>query len=156
MAGRSEAEANPPTLPYWHVWTDDSGITHQTRCDLSGFELAPISEGVTPQWNNFLLTAAATVAYVLLPAGWVADWHENPKPQWIVPLSGRWYVETTDGVRVEMGTGDVALGCDQNSKPDAEGRLGHLSGVVGDEPCMLMLLQLNDDAYVAARPGIFK
>lgn len=156
MAGTSETETVPPKLPYWHVWTDDDGITHQTRCELSGFELEPISEGVTPQWNNFLLTADATVAYVLLPAGWVADWHENPKPQWIVPLAGSWYVETTDGVRVDMGLGEVSFGCDQNSKPDADGRKGHLSGVVGDEPCMLMLVQLNDDSFVAARPGVFR
>ncbi len=156
MVGRSEAETDSPKLPYWHVWTDDGGITHQTRGELSGFELEPISEGVTPQWNNFLLTADATVAYVLLPAGWVADWHENPKPQWIVPLSGSWYVETTDGVRVEMGPGEVSFGCDQDSKPDAQGRTGHLSGVVGGEPCMLMLVQLNDDSFVAAKPGVFK
>lgn len=150
------SDLNAPKQPYWHVWTDDSGMTHQTRCHLSGFELSPISKGVTPQWNNWLLTANATVAYVLLPVGWVADWHENPKPQWIVTLSGSWYVETTDGVRVEMGPGEVSFGCDQNSRPDGEGRTGHLSGVVGDAPCMLMLVQLNDDSYVAARPGVFE
>ena len=122
MAGNPGAKFDPPKLPYWHVWTDDSGITHQTRREISGFELTPISEGVTPQWNNFLLTANTTVGYVLLPAGWVGDWHENPKPQWIVPLSGSWYVETMDDVRIEMGPGEISLGCDQNSKPDAKGR----------------------------------
>jgi len=155
MVGSPGTESGPPKLPYWHVWTDGSGVTHQTRCELSGFELNPISEGVTPQWNNWLLTANATVAFVLLPVGWVAEWHENPKPQWVVPLSGSWYVETTDGVRIEMGPGEISLGCDQNSKPDDKGRKGHLSGVVGDGPCMLMLVQLNDDSFIAARPGVF-
>jgi len=44
------------------------------------------------------------------------DWHENPVPQWIVPLSGRWFVETMDG---------------------------HRSGALDAQPAMLMLIQLE-------------
>lgn len=39
-------------------------------------------------------------------AGIVIDWHENPVRQWIVPLSGRWFVETMDHLRVEMKAGN--------------------------------------------------
>lgn len=150
------SDESPPTQAYWHVWTDDDGITRQSRCEISGFELGPFAPDDAPQWNNWLLTAKATVAFAVLPVGWVADWHENPMPQWIVPLSGTWYVETMDGMRVEMGPGEISFGCDQNSKPDAEGRKGHLSGVVGDAPMVMMIVQLHDDAFVAARPGVFQ
>ena len=75
--------------------------------------------------------------------GWVGQWHENPAPQWIIPLSGRWYVETMDGHRVEMGPGDASLGEDQGSKPDAAGHTGHLSGTLGDAPITLMFVQLD-------------
>jgi len=75
------------------------------------------------------------------PKGWIGAWHENPKPQWIIPLSGRWFVETTDGDRVEMGPGDASFGGDQGSTPDASGRVGHLSGTLGDDPVMLMFVQ---------------
>jgi len=74
------------------------------------------------------------------------EWHENPKPQWIVPLSGHWFVETMDGTRVEMGPGEVSFGNDQNTRPDAEGRRGHRSGTVGSEASVNMIIQLEQDA----------
>ena len=80
--------------------------------------------------------------------GWIGIWHENPKPQWIIPISGRWYVETMDGQRVEMGPGDVSFGEDQNTKPDANGHKGHLSATVGNEPCVLMMIQLKNSPTV--------
>jgi hypothetical protein len=89
------------------------------------------------------------------PVGWIGEWHSNPKPQWIVPLSGCWFVETTDGTRVEMGPGDMSFGSDQNAKPDKDGRQGHRSGTVGDVPAVLIVVQLNDETWVATRPGAF-
>ncbi len=80
---------------------------------------------------------------LVLPVGWVGEWHENPKPQWIIPLSGRWFVETMDGKRVEMGAGEVSFGGDQNTKPDAQGRKGHRSGTVGNQAAVTMLVQLE-------------
>ena len=116
-----------------------------------------------PQWNDHLLTSEASILFCVLPVGWVGDWHENPKPQWIVPLSGRWFVETMDGCCVEMGPGEASFGGDQNSKPDAEGRVGHRSGTVGDEPASLMdepaslmVVQLGAKTYAGVRPGGFK
>jgi hypothetical protein len=66
------------------------------------------------------------------------------KPQWIIPLSGRWFVQTMDGKRVEMGPGELSFGEDQGAKPDAKGREGHLSGTVRNEPAVLMIVQLKD------------
>ena len=102
-----------------------------------------------------LVTSDATVLIATLPVGWIGDWHDNPKPQWIVPLSGCWFVETTDGTRVEMGPGEISFGGDQNAKPDAPDGSGHRSGTVGDAPAVLMVVQLNDEKWVAARPGAF-
>ena len=82
---------------------------------------------------------------VVQPVGWVGEWHENPKPQWIVPLSGRWFVETMDGKRVEMGPGELSFGGDQNCKPDAQGRKGHRSGTVGNQPSVNLIVQLEKD-----------
>jgi hypothetical protein len=61
-----------------------------------------------------------------------------------------------DGQRVEMGPGEVSFGADQHTVEDDEGRKGHRSGTVGDEPCYLMVVQLKDDAFTAARPGSFE
>ena len=145
---------NKPSLSYWHVWTDDDGVSRQTQCELVDFTKESMGGDAAPQWNNRLMNDDAEVLFVTLPVGWVGDWHENPKPQWIVPISGVWYVETMDGTRVEMGPGEVSFGADQNTI-DAEGRKGHTSGCVGDEPAKLMVVQLKGNTYLAARPGDF-
>jgi hypothetical protein len=144
-----------PTLAYWHVWTDANGVSHQKRCELSAFQLQSISPGATPSWIDKQSTPGATVLMVVQPVGWVGEWHENPKPQWIVPLSGRWFVETMDGNRVEMGPGEVSFGGDQHCKSDAQGRKGHRSGTVGDQPSVNLIIQLEKDPS-AGRPCGFK
>lgn len=137
----------PPTLHYWQIWTDEHGVSHQSRCVLDHFAQQSMS-GATPQWNDALVSRQATVVFSVLPPGWVGEWHENPRPQWIVPLSGRWFVESMDGARVEMGAGDVSFGGDQQCVADSKGRKGHRSGTLGDAPAVLMLVQLE---YAGAR-----
>ena len=53
------------------------------------------------------------------------------------------------------GPGEVSFGGDQNTQPDGDGNKGHLSGTVGDEPAVLMITQLNDEQWIAAKPGDF-
>jgi hypothetical protein len=144
-----------PSVSYWHVWTDEKGVSHQKRCEMSAFELQSISEGAAPSWIDKQSTPGATVLFVVQPVGWLGEWHENPKPQWIVPLSGRWFVETMDSKRVEMGPGEVSFGGDQNCKPDAQGRRGHRSGTVGNEPSVNLIVQLEEDPS-AGQPCGFK
>jgi hypothetical protein len=151
----SSARQGNPTLSYWHVWTDENGVSHQKRCELSAFELQSISQGASPSWIDRQSTPGATVLMVVQPVGWVGEWHENRKPQWIVPLSGRWFVETMDGKRVEMGPGEISFGGDQNCKPDAQGRRGHRSGTVGNQPSINLIVQLEKDPS-AGRPCGFK
>lgn len=131
-----------PKLDYWHVWTDANGVSHQTRCSLANFELGGVGDAAA-QWNDKQAKGEATVVFVVLPVGWIGEWHENPAPQWILPLSGRWWVESMDGTRIEMGSGELSLGEDQNCVQDGEGRKGHRSGTVGDEPAVLMTVQLH-------------
>jgi hypothetical protein len=144
-----------PALAYWHVWTDANGVSHQKRCELSAFQLQSISPGAAPSWIDKQSAPGATVLMVVQPVGWVGEWHENPKPQWIVPLSGRWFVETMDGKRVEMGPGEFSFGGDQNCKPDGQGRKGHRSGTVGSQPSVNLIIQLESDPS-AGRPCGFK
>lgn len=139
---RAQADGHTgPTLAYYHVWTDADGVSRQTRCELDHFVSKSISPPAAPQWQDQLALGDATVLVTVQPVGWIGDWHENPKPQWIIPLTGRWFVETMDGTRVEMGPGEISFGEDQGTKPDANGRRGHLSGTVGDVPAVLMVVQ---------------
>ena len=139
-----------PTLAYWHLWTDAEGVSHQQRCELTAFELKGVGPA-DPQWNDQQPRTEATTVFTVQPVGWVGDWHENPAPQWIVPLSGRWWVEAMDGTRVEMGPGELSFGEDQDCKPDGSGRHGHRSGTIGDQPAVLMTVQLHVPSV--RRPG---
>ncbi len=132
-----------PTIDYWHVWIDADGISHQSRCQIQDFNLKGIAADTAPQWMAGLKQSGATMTFMVLPVGWIGEWHENPKPQWIVPLSGCWFVETMDGQRVEMGAGEISFGEDQGTKPNAQGHRGHLSGTVGSEPAVLVTIQLD-------------
>ncbi len=131
-----------PAISYWHLWTDERGISHQTRCELTEFRKAGIQPGAAPQWIGSQTAGEATVFVTVLPPGWTGAWHQNPKPQWIIPMSGRWFVESMDGQRVEMGAGEISFGEDQEAR-ELNGKMGHLSGTVGDEPAVLMIVQLE-------------
>lgn len=131
-----------PSVPYWHLFTDDDGTSRFRQCALTDYEL----KGVGPadlQWNDTMERGEATVVFTVQPVGWVGDWHENPAPQWIVVLSGRWWIEAMDGTRVEQGPGQFSFGGDQGCRKQ-DGRKGHRSGTIGDEPCCLMTVQLHD------------
>jgi hypothetical protein len=131
-----------PKIPYWHLWTDENGVSHHARCEIAQFDFKGVGDAA-PQWNNRQTRGEATVVFTVQPVGWVGEWHENPAPQWILPISGRWWVEAMDGTRVEMGPGDLSLGEDQQCIADSQRRKGHRSGTVGDQPAVLMTVQLH-------------
>lgn len=137
----AENSGPQPEVPYWHLWADADGVSHQTRCALTAFELKGVG-GAAPQWNNKQARSEATIVYTVQPVGWVGDWHVNPAPQWIVVLSGRWWIESMDGTRIEQGSGEFSFGEDQECVL-AEGRKGHRSGTIGEAPAVLMTIQLH-------------
>ncbi|MGH8125847.1 MAG: hypothetical protein ACREPK_08370 [Rhodanobacteraceae bacterium] len=143
MTLHTQETRKPPTLEYWCVYVDGQGISHQERRTISDFERQSMG-GAAPQWNAVQQDSPRKAIFSVLPAHWIGEWHENPAPQWIVPLSGRWFVETMDGQHVEMGAGEVSFGGDQGCVADANGHKGHRSGTVGDEPAVLLLVQMDD------------
>ena len=130
-----------PSVPYWRLWTDEEGVSHQSRCELTEWELKGVGPA-DPQWNDRQPRVEATPVFTVQPVGWVGEWHENPAPQWIVVLSGRWFIESMDGTRIEQGPGEFSFGEDQDCR-EVDGRKGHRSGTVGDEPAVLMTVQLH-------------
>ena len=143
-----------PHVSYWHLWTDDGGISRLSQCVMDRFHLESMQAPAAPQWQGSKVRGLMTTMVTVQPVGWVGTWHENPKPQWIIPLSGRWFVEAMDGSRVELGPGDLSFGGDQHSGT-VDGRTGHLSGTVGDAPAVLMIVQYDDPAALTA-PGAFR
>ena len=136
------ADSGGPRLEYWHLYTDEQGVSRQRRCAFTEFERRSISEPASPQWIGRRTDGAMSTLVTVLPPGWIGAWHENPRPQWIIPLSGRWFVESMDGQRIEMGPGELSFGADQGTR-ELSGRKGHLSGTVGEQPAVLWLIQLD-------------
>ena len=87
--------------------------------------------------------------------GWTADWHENHIPKWIYVLRGSWSVESMDGQKQIFGPGEFSFGGDQQCIATASGARGHLSAQVGDEPCLQLIIQRNDNLWSGVRPGFF-
>ena len=130
-----------PSIPYWHLCVDEKGVSHQHPCHLTDYTLSGVGRA-DPQWNDKQDTVSSTVVFTVQPVGWVGDWHENPAPQWIIVLSGRWFIESMDGTRVEQGSGEFSFGEDQGCR-ESDGRKGHRSGTIGNEPAVLMTVQLH-------------
>lgn len=131
---------NPPVLPFTHMWTGLDGKSRLDESVMRGFGLQSVGGGADPQWMRPFPGEVTAVMFAALPVGWVGQWHPSPHPQWVIPLRGRWFLETQDGSRVEMGPGDIHFGQDIETA-EIDGREGHLSGTVGDEPCLQVLIQ---------------
>lgn len=130
--------AHPPRLPILSMWCEPAGqfagLSRIAASELAGFGLTSVGGGADPQWLRPFPGEVKAVQFAVLPVGWVGEWHESPAPQWVVPLRGRWFIETQDGTRVEMGPGDIHFGHDQGTS-EVDGTHGHRSGQLGDEPC---------------------
>ncbi len=133
-------ERTPPELPFLHMWADVSGLSRLNSSSMSGFGLQSVGGGAAPQWMRPFPGTVTAVTFAVLPLGWTGEWHESPHPQWVIPLRGRWFIETMDGRRVEMGPGDLHFGQDQGTTDER----GHRSGQVGDEPCHQMIIQFSE------------
>ena len=137
----SDTAGPKPSVAYWHLWTDEQGVSHQAQCALTDYTLKGVGDAA-PQWNNKQSRCEATPVFTVQPVGWVGEWHENPAPQWIVVLSGRWWIESMDGTRIEQGPGEFSFGEDQGCTA-RDGKRGHRSGTVGNAPAVLMTVQLH-------------
>ena len=143
-ASQGQTAEKPPTVTYWHNWTDNNGVSHLSQCEMSNFVLQSVAPPADPSWNDRQKPGQAQVVILVMPVGWKGPWHQNPKVQWIVPLKGTWFVEAMDGKRMTFGPGEACLGEDFNTKPDASGHIGHLSGNASEGPVWLMLIQLDE------------
>jgi hypothetical protein len=135
-----------PGADVWYVWRDGDGISRQKKVQFADFELTTFIEGMTSIWKSDASPKPTKIFFLTLVPGVDYGWHENPAPQWIVPISGRWFVETMDGARVEMGPGELSFGADQNCRLMGEAK-GHRSGAVGPEEAVLMLIQVESDPF---------
>jgi len=136
FAGSARAqEDEKPSLHYWHLWTGKDGKSHLTDCVMSDFERQTLSA----QWHS-KQPGKVDLNFAYNPLG---DWHENPRVQWVTPLSGTFYIEAQDGSYALMQPGTLYLGEDLNTVADEKGHKGHVSANKSDKPLVLMIAQTD-------------
>jgi hypothetical protein len=141
-AGRGARYDGSPAVTVLRMTKDGSGTSTILPAGIDGFVRRSVGGGADPMWMRHLPSCVSDIWIAILPVGWIGEWHESPAPQWVVPLSGRWFIETQDGERVEMGPGDIHWGEDIGTSGPAD-RRGHRSGQIGGEPCVQLMVQLQ-------------
>ncbi len=111
---------------------------------LNGFVKRSLGGKAAPLWMKVFEGDLDSVLFTILPAGWTGEWHESPGPQWVVALKGRWFIETQDGKRVEMGPGEIHWGADLGTAT-IDGNTGHRSGTLDDEECVLLMIRFKQN-----------
>nr|CBX82471.1 hypothetical protein EAIL5_3651 [Erwinia amylovora ATCC BAA-2158] len=139
----SDGKIQPP-VKFSTVWADDKGATHVGHCRFEGLEHKSYAPPSAPQWIGLSPDEVESIAYAVLPPGYVGSWHHAPGPQWVITLSGKWSVETTDGSTLVQGPGEVQFNADTSSRPrPGDDRVGHVSRTVGDEPNVQLIIKLK-------------
>ena len=136
-----------------NVRTDENGVSHQNRCELSNSEREHIAGRIAPSGVDRAGDPLPnTWSFWTCPrAGWASGMITR-KPQWIGRYRGGGSWRPMDGKRVEMGPGELSFGNDQNTKADAQGRRGRTDrGQWADQPCVTMMVQVDREA-VNSRP----
>jgi hypothetical protein len=116
------------------VFADADGISH-FAVDKVSFELvefAPPASQISA--SNAIPAQAVTI--ISSPAGWIGDWHPDPRRQMMFMLDGRLQVEVSDGEVRSFGPGDVLL------VEDTVGE-GHVSRVVGARRLFMAVVALG-------------
>jgi len=143
----------PPLVPFLEMLNTRDSLTTIRDRQLSGFVQQVVSSGAAPIWMREFKGVVKAIWFNVLPVGWVGDWHPSPSLQWVIPLSGRWYIKTQDGTRTEMGPGDIHWGADLGLQAIPWSK-GHFSGQLGDIPCVQLMIQFESVSEVAASAQI--
>jgi quercetin dioxygenase-like cupin family protein len=112
-------------------------VRHYTGEDgTSHFEALPLTFDVYAEVRERTpLQAATGIRFLRWPAGYFHDWHNAPRRQYVIVLSGQVEVGNGDGTVGHFGPGDVAL------EEDLTGP-GHTARVVGEEPLLMITVPL--------------
>ena len=102
----------------------------------------PVQNTSKDRWDNLLSNSepfeSAGVQVFDAPVGAFQDWHNAPRRQLCIMMTGVWEIGTTDGEKRRWGPGEAFL------PDDVEGQ-GHTSEVI-EGPVRMMFIPLTDDS----------
>lgn len=97
------------------LYTGEDGHSHVEELDLSSH----------PELTKPMTTKG--IVFATQPPGRFGDWHNAPRRQFVITLSGEGEIGLGDGTVIRFGPGHVTLAEDLTGK-------GHTTRVVGDQP----------------------
>jgi hypothetical protein len=112
-------------LGTYRLYSGDDGQAHIEPIDLAG----------TPGWTA--PQGAKSIVFRTDPVGNFQDWHQAPRRQFVIIVSGQLEIGLGDGSKHVFGAGDARL------LEDTTGQ-GHTTAVYGDQPCVLATIPLAD------------
>jgi hypothetical protein len=92
--------------------------------DLSHIEDVDVELHQDPDAERSTLWGAQSLFMTRTPVDYDLDWHQAPRRQFVITLSGEWEVETSDGTVRRLGPGDILLAEDTTGK-------GHRTRTIG-------------------------
>ena len=113
-------------------YTGEDGKSHFEEITLAFEAYAGVRE-----WTA--LQGATGVRFVRWPAGFFLDWHNAPRRQYVIVLSGQVEVGVEEETK-RLEAGDVAL------EEDLTGQ-GHTARVVGGHPLLLAVVPLEEASH---------
>lgn len=112
-------------MAIFRLYTGSDGQSHMEEVDLAN----------APDLTN--LHGAKGVVFRSAEPGRFSDWHNAPRRQYIITLSGEGEIGFKDGTTQRLGAGDVNLAEDITGS-------GHTTRVVGNAPRVTATIHLED------------
>lgn len=79
-------------MKYYQIWASQDGETHFTKCEMHGFSLSVYAS--LPQYlRSDFGGEPLKIVFTELPVGMVQPLHSPPEVQFVVTLSGSWYMQ---------------------------------------------------------------
>jgi len=116
------------------LYTGADGQTHAEE-----IEAKFTAGGPNEVFKLMAITGAELHRY---PPGTVQHWHNAPRRQYVITLSGQGEVELTGGKKIHMGPGHIDLAEDTTGK-------GHITRTIGNEDRVTVTLPLSDQSRSA-------
>jgi len=113
------------------LFTGPDGLTHAEDIEVK------LTGGRVNEVSEMLKVAGAEIHRT--PPGRVNDWHNAPRRQYVITLSGRGEIEVAGGRKISLGPGHMELAEDLTGK-------GHITRVVGSEDRVTIQLPLADQS----------
>lgn len=114
------------------IYTGSDGLTHAEEVEI---KLLPGKGGSLGELSAPVKVTA--LEFRRTPPNYFYDWHNAPRRQYVVTLSGRGEIELTGGKKIPLEPGHILLAEDLKGK-------GHISRGVGTEDRISLFLHLAE------------